>query len=161
MCKKAFHQLFEELFSSRGTKNQTVFTKGKQSSREKIFKNPSLFLKLELSRGQGGLRPAASLGKKCGPEWTAWPSRQKLMRPHWTLQTRGMSLLQPINTPNDALNKSPCFEPCFLFSFHVVSLSEGIKAVRLLFLPSIRQEFFEVKCVLFLFCFSFLFFFSP
>lgn len=87
----------------------------------------------------------------------AGPSRQKLARPHWTLQSRAVCLLQPINTPNDARNKSPYFEPYFLFSFHVVSLSEGIKAARLLLLPSIRQEFFEVNVCCF--SFAFLFFF--
>ena len=44
MCKKALHQLFEELFSSRRTKNQTVFTKGKQSKvMKKILKTQVCF----------------------------------------------------------------------------------------------------------------------
>lgn len=71
------------------------------------------------------------------------------------LKSYNVCLLQPVHTSNDALNKSPYFEPCFLFSFHVVSLNERIKAVRLLFLHSIRQEFFEVNA-----CFSCAFFFS-
>ena len=100
------------------------------------------------------------LGKKCDPESTARPSRRKLARPHWTLRSRPVCSLRPINTPNDASNKSPYFEPCFLFSFHVVSLSEGIKAARLLLLPSIRQEFFEVNVCCFSFAFLFFFLFS-
>lgn len=160
MCKKPFHQFCEELFSSRGKKNQTVFTKGKQTKALKK-KKLSLFLKPELAKGQGGLRltvPAPSLKKECGPESTGWPSRQKLAKPYGMFQSCDVCLLQPINTPNDTLNKSPYFEPCFLFSFHVVSPSERIKAMRLLFLRSIRQEFFEVNVF---FCFFFFFSFSP
>lgn len=149
MCKKPFHQLLEELFSSSGKKNQTVFTKGKQTKafkkKKKKKKNPSLFLKPELTRGQGvgdmrSLLP--HLEKDLGPESTAWLSKQQKLgrRPHQLPQSCDVYLLQPINTPNDTLNKSPYFEPCFLFSFHVVSLSERIKAMRLLFLHSIRRS---------------------
>ena len=58
ICKRPFHQLFEELLTSRGEKNQTVFTKGKQTKavKKKKKKKPSLFLMPELTRGQGGLR---------------------------------------------------------------------------------------------------------
>ena len=54
-------------FSLQGEKrNQTVFTKGKQTKALKK-KNPSLFLKTEHTKGQGGLRltvPAPSLEKR-------------------------------------------------------------------------------------------------
>lgn len=139
-CAKRLFISFLKSFSLQGAKrNQTVFTKGTQT--KVLGKKPSLFLNSELTRGQGDWRPALSLRKpECGPESTAWPSRRKLVRPRWMLQSCNMYLLQPINAPNDALNKSPYSESCFLFSFHVVSLSERIKAMRLLSLYSYRSS---------------------
>lgn len=61
-------------------------------------------------------------------------------RPRRMLQSCDVCLPQPINTSKDALNQSPYLEPCFLFSFHVVSLRERIKAMRLLFPHSIRRN---------------------
>lgn len=147
--QKAFHQLSEELFSSRGEKIQTMFTKGKQNKPAKK-KKKSLFLKAELTRGQGGLRlvaPAPSLEKGVWPrincltfQAEAGKAGKTSPRPRRMLQSCDVCLPQPINTSKDALNQSPYLEPCFLFSFHVVSLRERIKAMRLLFPHSIRRN---------------------
>lgn len=144
-CAKSLFISFLKSFLFKGKKESDSAHQRKTNQSLQKKKNPSLFLKPELSRGQGGLRATGllpHLEKECGPEST-------LRLPGWDL-----GLPQPINTPNDALNKSPSFESCFLFSFHVVLPVKRSKHRGYFFSPQSGGSSLKWMCFFLLLFFS-------
>lgn len=132
MCKRLFISSLKSFSLPRRTKNQTVFTKGKQSKVMKKFKKPKFVSKAWTQLRSRRLEDLLPHLEKCDPESTAWPSGRS-----WSLtelSRAALCLLQPISLLMMLSTKAHILSLVFSFLF-MLFLSEGIKAPRLLFLP--------------------------
>lgn len=86
-CAKSLFISFLKSFLSKGGKESD--NAHQRKTNQSLKKNPSLFLKPELTRGQGGVeshRPAPSLGKECGQnQLSTSQAGTWVCRSQWTL----------------------------------------------------------------------------